>query len=112
MFIAVFCAHFTDQELTFNEIIRVLVALSPNKSSYVLGPYFWVMHSTFLPTLIYLTILVICWLGKGVAVFVVWFLSINAVNDKPMALTGALLGVLTAVFYAVGIALEQAQKLL
>ena len=107
-----FALIFTDQELTFNEIIRVLIALSPNKSGYVLGPYFWVMHSTFLPTLIYLTILLICWLGKGVAVFVVWFLSINAVNDKPMALTGALFGVLTAVFYVVGIALEQAKKLL
>ena len=107
-----FALVFTDQALSFNEVARILVALSPNQNEYDLGPYFWAMHSTFLPTLIYVGILLLCWFGKELLLVVRWFFLINAESKRPLELTSCLLGVLATVFFGLGVAMEQAHKFL
>ncbi|MBA7697133.1 hypothetical protein ES703_105791 [subsurface metagenome] len=42
---------FTDRHLSIIETTRVLVALSPDGGHFEIGPYFWAMHTTFIPTL-------------------------------------------------------------
>jgi len=37
--------------------LRVLIGMTPDGSDWSFGPYFWVMHTTFLPTLFYLSII-------------------------------------------------------
>ena len=54
----------TEQQLTFQQTIFILFARNPENTAYELGAYFWAMHTTFLPTLIYLSIIAFALIGK------------------------------------------------
>jgi hypothetical protein len=50
----------TPQAIRFAETLNLLFARSMDGRSYELGPLFWLMHSTFLPTLILLLVIALC----------------------------------------------------
>jgi hypothetical protein len=50
--------------LSILETARIFIARSMDGTHWELGPYFWVMHSTFLPLLSFIALLLIGWSGK------------------------------------------------
>lgn len=57
----------TTQELSFHEVLMVLIAQDPSGQRLELGPYFWTMHSTFIPTLLFWVLIVLVAGSKWVA---------------------------------------------
>jgi hypothetical protein len=89
---------FTDRHLGIIETARVLVALSPEGGHFEIGPYFWAMHTTFIPTLLYLILISLCWVGKLLVLPVASILSRGAVVEKPHHLTAGVFLFIAAVF--------------
>jgi hypothetical protein len=58
----------TELELGFVETLNVLRGLSPAGTGLEFGPFFWVMHTAFIPTAIYLCLLVLMIFMKIIAV--------------------------------------------
>lgn len=92
---------FTDQALTVTDTINVLVFRSPDGQSVELGPFFWVMHSTFLPTLGYIGLILLLWSGKLLLVPVAMFVEKGADHSNPLNLTRTLLVTIAAIFGAI-----------
>jgi hypothetical protein len=77
----------TPYGLSLTSVARVLVGLSPTQTRLELGPYFWVMHTTFLPTLFYCISLLVAWFCKLVLLPANWVLNRarNVENPHPFA---------------------------
>lgn len=56
----------TDNALTPGQTLRILVFLDHDGPGVNLGPYFWVMHTTFLPTFAFMMILLSALMAKGI----------------------------------------------
>ncbi|HEV7643750.1 MAG TPA: hypothetical protein VGO50_07350 [Pyrinomonadaceae bacterium] len=89
---------FTDKALSLQETFHVLFARSADNTYWGLSPYFWVMHTTFIPTLLYLSLILFCWIAKALLIPVKWFFGLGQENKNPLKLTGLLLGVFAAIF--------------
>jgi hypothetical protein len=88
------------QQLDATQVSHVLIGWSVDGTRWELGPFFFVMHSTFLPTLGYLSIVAACWAAKVFLIPVHWFLGKGMQDSAPLELTAAFLGVATALFTA------------
>jgi len=87
------------KELTFVQVVRVLVAHSIDGRRWDIGPYFWAMHTIFLPLLIYLALVMVCWSGKVVIKFQEFFYGRAALPEiNGLNMTARLLGVFAALF--------------
>jgi len=51
--------------LTPGQVLHVLVGHSLDGRRWELGAYFWTMHTVFLPLLVYLSVVTVCWIGKA-----------------------------------------------
>jgi len=64
------------------------------------------MHTTFLPTLIYLIFILVCWLGKVLLKPIEWFFGKGQENRNPVKLTVALFTLISVILgflsYAAG----------
>ncbi len=98
----------TAHALSVHEILNILVARSADGSVIDYGPYFWAMHTTFLPTLFYLTVILLCWCGKALLTPVVWFFGKGQEHKNPLKLTAAMC-TLMAVF--LGLSFKAVEKL-
>ncbi|MEE8391936.1 MAG: hypothetical protein V3S14_14220, partial [Anaerolineae bacterium] len=98
---------FTDRHLGIIETARVLVALSPDGGHFEIGPYFWAMHTTFIPTLLYLILITFCWVGKLLVLPVASILSRGAVVEKPHSLTAGVFLFIAAVFGVIGAGIDR-----
>lgn len=78
---------YSNNALMPQEVINVLIAKSPSGSEFELSPYFWAMHTSFLPTIIYLSIILMCWVGKVILQPVVWFFGVGRTLKNPLKLT-------------------------
>jgi hypothetical protein len=88
----------TEHSLSLGEILNVLIAKSPDGTAFEIGPYFWAMHTAFLPTIAYLSIIIIGWMGKAMLVPVGWFFGAGQQHKNPLKLTAALLAIFVALF--------------
>lgn len=97
---SLFCGlAFTDRYLTLAEVARVLVARSVDDGGWEVGPYFWVMHSTFIPVFGYMGIVLMSWLAKLTLVIYRWILGKGAHEDiDALAMTSRLLGLVASIF--------------
>jgi hypothetical protein len=102
---------FTDHALSIGQVCRVLVGLSPVGNHFEVGPYFWAMHTSFIPSLCYLSLIVFCWLGKLFVLPVAAILSKGRAVDKPHHLTAGALLLLFALFAALAAALGAIEEL-
>ena len=104
----------TSKALSLGQTLNVLVGLSPGGARAEAGPYFWAMHTTFLPTLAYLGLIAVACMGKALLIPVRWFLGVGHESKIPLKVTAALFGVLVALFlvsaYAAGVAEAKARK--
>ena len=89
---------------------NVLVARDPTGSGPALGPYFWVMHTTFLPTAAYLLVILLYYLGKLVVLPVSSVLARGAIKQEPHRLTSLTLAFAAALFGAVAAVIEPFQN--
>src|SRR5258708_36394771 len=82
---------FTERKLSFRSLEWTLIGHSQNGSHWEFGPYFWAMHTTFLPTLFYLALISVCWAGKCFLVLTKWFLGKGKLEEiNPLGMTSAL----------------------
>lgn len=88
----------TEHALSAREVLWVLVAHSPDGSRVELSPYFWTMHTTFLPTFAYLALILVTWFAKLLLTPVRWFFGKGHAHKSPLKLTAALCGMLAVIF--------------
>jgi hypothetical protein len=101
---------FTDKVLSLREVFSVLIAKSTDETRLEFGPYFWVMHTTFIPTLIYLFMIMLAWVGKTMLTPVRWFFGKGQEHKNPLTLTAALCGIFIAIFSLLAFVAGEAQK--
>lgn len=90
---------FTADQLSAGEILNVLLARSSNGQRWELGPYFWVMHTTFIPTALYLALIMTCWFAKVLLSAASWFFGKGHENKNPLKLTAAVFAFFAALFF-------------
>ncbi|MCP4897634.1 MAG: hypothetical protein GY906_11735 [bacterium] len=90
----------TQNSLGIAQVASVLLARSPDGTGLELGPYFWAMHTTFLPTVAYLSLILLAWLGKATLTPVAWLLGKGQESKNPLKLTMALCTLVSAIFWA------------
>jgi hypothetical protein len=56
------------------------------------------MHTTFLPTLLYLFFILFCWTGKALLIPARWFFGKGQEHKNPLKLTAMLCGIFAALF--------------
>ena len=106
---------FTAKQLSITEVINALIARSHDGNKVHLGPYFWVMHTTFIPTVLYLGLILVTWIGKVILIPAEWFFGKGQAHSNPLKLTTGLCGifvaVLTSIVLIVGELENQAKEL-
>jgi len=89
----------TPDQLSISQIIHVLLGLSPTSNNFELGGYFFLVHTTFLPVLLYLFSLVFSVVLKFVAYIASRLFGLaSAVHANPFKVMAALLAVFFAIF--------------
>ena len=104
----------TNNAINFRQALRVLFAVSPVSNSIEFGAYFWAMHTTFIPTIIYSLLIICSWVAKIILCFFEWFFGAGKTNKNPLKLTAALLTIFSILFaglsYGVGVYEEYMEK--
>lgn len=95
---------FTDKALTIQDVLFILIARSTDNSHFEFAPYFWIMHTTFIPTVLYLSLILFCWTGMAILTPVKWFFGKGQEHTHPLKLAGLLCGVFAAVFAILAVA--------
>jgi len=88
----------TRHALSLPQLAHILIARSPDGARWEIGPYFWTMHTTFLPTLILLFVILVAWLGKALLLPVHCFFAMGREHRNPLKLTALLWGFIAAAF--------------
>ena len=86
----------TQHQLTVGRAWGLLWAISVNGRSHEFGPLFWTMHSTFLPTAVYLSFVLVAWLAKCVVLPLQLLLEKGERRRDPFKRTGDLCILLAA----------------
>lgn len=89
----------TSYALDYQQILYVLIGKSPDGTILQLGPYFWAMHTTFLPTLFYLLVIVIAWFAKALLILVSMFFGEAHQHRNPFKLTATLCTVFSTLLW-------------
>ena len=75
----------------------VFLGHSTDGARWNFGPLFWVMHTTFIPTLFYLIFVLSCWLAKGIlALTRLFFAKGHHPDINPVRMTAGFIGVMGA----------------
>ncbi|GMW02162.1 MAG: hypothetical protein AMXMBFR84_32980 [Candidatus Hydrogenedentota bacterium] len=88
----------TTQQLSFRQVAHILLARSADGGSFELSPYFWSMHTTFIPVVLLFLIVCVAWIGRMGLVAVEWFTGRGKDSEEPLALVSALFTLLAVVF--------------
>lgn len=80
----------TPYKLNMLEVSNILFGISPDGTSWEFGSFFWAMHTTFIPTLIYLTALFLAAIGKIIIIPIARVIKKGEVVDKPHYLTATM----------------------
>jgi hypothetical protein len=79
----------SEAQLTLIECIYFLFGINPENGKISFNSYYWIMHTTFIPTLFYLGLLSLFWIGNLFAEFLAYFLSLNVrIRHNPLIITG------------------------
>ena len=92
-----FGLKFTDHPVTVLQTLNVLIFRSIDGSTWHIGPCFWAMHTTFLPTIIYLFFILLCWLAKLIYKPINWILY-RGKETNPFGLTMSVFAFVALVF--------------
>lgn len=92
---------FSENQISFESVLYILVGRNPDSLQIELGPLFWVMHSAFIPTFIYLTIILIAWLGKIQLSFYKMIIKEFKGVENAYAHTASIIGIITAILVVI-----------
>ena len=95
-----FGLYSSENRLSIQEVVLVLVARAPNNAGFELGPYFWAMHTTFLPTLFYLSFILFVWVSSCFLQPVTWLFGVGQTHKNPLKLTAGVLAFISSLFFA------------
>ncbi|MEM7085555.1 MAG: hypothetical protein AAF489_05190 [Bacteroidota bacterium] len=101
---------FSENELSIKETLYILIGRSASGNGIELGPYFWAMHTTFIPTLLYMLLILFAWVGKSLLIPVKWFFGKGREHKNPLGLTAALFYLVAGIFVIVGYATDGIEK--
>lgn len=101
---------FSENALSMVEVFRVLIGKSPEGGGFEVGPYFWVMHTAFLPTLAFLSIVLFLWMCKLVVLPVGGLLSRGSEIEKPHHYTAGAFGLVAVMLGAFAVLLGLVQE--
>lgn len=101
---------FSEHQLSLKEVLFVLIGRSVSGEDIELGPYFWAMHTTFIPTCLYLMFIIVAWLGKSTLLPVRWFFGKGHEHQNPLALTATLFALIATIFGVIGYATDGIEK--
>ena len=87
----------TSVELSIQQVCSVLYGRSIDGDGLSIGPHFWIMHTTFVPTVIYSVIIAVAGVAKLIAIAVAKFVKQGA---KPHISPIQYIGLTAAVFLA------------
>ena len=93
-----FALLWTDQSISLLEATHMLIGLSPNGSVWQFGSYFWAMHTTFIPTLIYLSVLVLVIIAKYKTIPAANFFYRASATEDPYHMYSFFYATLSAIF--------------
>jgi len=88
---------YSDKSLSIIEILNILIAKSPDGNTFQYGPYFWVMHTTFIPTAIYLLLIIFTWFVKITLIPTVWFFG-ELENKNPLYIFMVIFVLISSIF--------------
>jgi hypothetical protein len=90
------------RELSMPSVARILIGRSVEGEQWHFGPYFWAMHTVFIPLLCCFVMMWCCYLAKAVASFRQWFYSTARQDEiNGLAMSSALLGLVVTSFGAI-----------
>lgn len=93
----------SEHGITIRQTINVLKALSPDGANREMGPYFWAMYTSFLPTLVYLSFISLCWVARLLVLPIANLFFKGSAVEKPHHLTAGLFLLIAAVFAALAV---------
>jgi hypothetical protein len=105
-----FGLYFSDYRLSPGEVVLVLFGRAPDNSGFELGPCFWAMHTTFLPTLFYLSFILFVWVFRGFLYPVRWLFGVGQTHKNPLKLTYLALGLVSTIFLVLSLGTGQVEK--
>jgi hypothetical protein len=88
----------TEHELGLRQVLRVLAGHSVDGARWEIGPYFWAMHTTFIPTALCMFFVLLAVTGKIICKISMRYAEVASAHKRPFALTSALCGVFVAFF--------------
>lgn len=90
--LSLYCALvFTKYSLTIKEILFVLIGKSYDGTNWDIGPYFWIMHTTLIPTIFYLLIILFCSSSKTIVIPIYEHLGLIIRLSDPLSHTISIL---------------------
>lgn len=90
----------TDQALSLQQVGYVLIGMSHETQQWEIGPYFWAMHTTFLPSLLYLSLILFTWVGKLIVLPIAGIFRKGGEIEKPHHYTAGALFLVAAALFA------------
>jgi len=93
---------FTPNAVAPAHVLRILLGRAADGSSWELGPFFWTMHTTFIPTGVYLAAVALAWLGKTILEIAKHYLRLSSAHPNPVKLTYTLSASTAAVLAILG----------
>lgn len=95
-----FGLYLSDYRLSMGEVVLVLFGRVPDNAGFELGPCFWAMHTTFLPTMFYLSFILFAWVSQCFLYPVRWLFGVGQTHKNPLKLTAVFLYFISAIFFA------------
>ena len=81
---------FTDTAIGWGGAANVLLARAPGGEGWDVGPYFWAMHTAFLPTLAFLGLVLLGFVAKAMLSLAKRYLNESLKSEHPLDLLAAL----------------------
>ena len=86
----------TENQLASQEVLNILFFQLRDGSAYGIDPYFWIMHTTFIPTLLYLAVIFFLLIARHLTIPFMKLLKDASAADKPHYATATTFGFIGA----------------
>jgi hypothetical protein len=80
----------TPDALSISEVVSILIGLDPGGKNREFGPYFWVMHTAFIPTATYLSFIMVSYFLKLFSGITYYLASKVSQNGRPFNIISAI----------------------
>jgi hypothetical protein len=99
------------EALPLQQLTNIITGRSPFGNSWEFGSMFLVANSVFLPLLMFLVAVCVCWLAKAVLNVSLWYFGRARHSDiNPFAMNSALLGLIATIFGLASLVLRLVQS--